>query len=61
MLVQYGTLFISVALLIALASLTLCFLSPPPVLITNEILFEFKTFTICGLPELNLFIVFHFL
>ena len=58
---QYGTLLINVALLIDLASLILCFLFPPPVLITKDILSEFKTSTICGLPELSLLIFLHFI
>ena len=36
-------------------------MSPPPVLITKEILFEFNTSTIFEPPELNLFIVLHFI
>ncbi len=57
MFVQYGTLFLRVALLNAIASLSLCSLLPPPVLITNEIFFEFKTSTICGDPLLTLLII----
>ena len=59
--VQYGILFAKVPLLSALASLILCSEFPPPVFITKDIFFEFKTSTIWGLPLLTLFIFLHFI
>ena len=59
--VQYGTLFLSVALLKAIASFILCSLLPPPVFITNAIFFEFRTSTIWGDPLLTLLIFLHFI
>ena len=57
--VQYGTLFFKVALLSAIASLSLCSLFPPPVFITRAIFLEFKTSTMWGDPLLTLFIILH--
>ena len=52
-------MFLSVALLSAIASLNLCSVFPPPVFITSAIFLESKTSTMWGEPLLTLLIILH--